>query len=76
MALGQTQWAAFPRGKVLPSQDRQTGQKNKCPLTSGPFFFFNPHPRLCLLMGERERNKEREENIDVREKHASCMHPD
>ena len=39
------------------------------------------HLRTCLLILERDegREKERERNIDVREKHssaASCMYPD
>ena len=42
--------------------------------------FFNPHPRTCLLIlkGREGREREREKNIDVREKHqlvASCTCP-
>ena len=45
------------------------------------YFLKNPHLRTCLLILEREEGKERERerNIDVREKHqsiASCIHPD
>ena len=36
-----------------------------CPL----FSFFNPHPRTCLLILEREEGRKR--NISVREKHQS-----
>ena len=31
--------------------------------------FFNPHLRLCLLILGREEGREKERNIDVREKH-------
>ena len=37
---------------------------------------FNPHPRICLLILEREgekRAREREENIDVRETSVGCF---
>ena len=37
---------------------------------------FNPHPRICLLILEREEGRE---NIDVREKDrfaATCIYPD
>ena len=42
-------------------------------------FFFNPHPKICLLIWQRETEWEREKNINVREKHwsaASHMGPD
>ena len=43
-------------------------------------FFFNPRPRICLLIDiERERETERQRKTNVREKHrllASCTHPD
>ena len=48
-------------------------------------FFFNPLSRVCLLIlereegGERERQTDRQTDIDVRENHqsvSSCMHPD
>ena len=33
-------------------------------------FFLNPHPRICLLISEREEARRgAEKNIDVREKH-------
>ena len=43
--------------------------------------FLNPYPRTCPLISEKGtgREKERERNIDVREKHwlvAFCKHPD
>ena len=40
------------------------------------FFFFNPHPRICLLILEREEGRDRD--TDMREKHrlvASGSHP-
>ena len=45
------------------------------------FFKKNPHLRTCLVILERGegRKRERERNIDVKEKHrlvASCMRPD
>ena len=43
-------------------------------------FFFNPHPRTCILILERRGGIEREgEKHDVRQKHqlvASCLSPD
>ena len=29
--------------------------------------YFNPHPRICLLILEREEGRERERNIDMRD---------
>ena len=45
-----------------------------------PFFFLNPHPRIYLLISEREEERERKrEREREREKHrsaASCTYPD
>ena len=30
-----------------------------------PLYFFNPHPRICLLILEREEERERERNVDL-----------
>ena len=43
------------------------------------FFNFNPHPRICSMISEREEGREKKRDGDVNEKHqlvASHMCPD
>ena len=48
---------------------KETCKRIRVALVLVLLLLFNPHPRTCLLIVERWREKQRERNISVREKH-------
>ena len=74
--MGKVHSTKVSKGEVWESSDKRAMEQR----VLRPwilFYFFNPHPRMCLLILERGegRERERERNINERERNIDWLPP-